>query len=136
MIKFSTTRFGVLETAEEKIINFHEGLVGLPDMKRFVLIDYKDTLLKWLQSLDDPDIAFIVAPPDVMAIEYSIDLDMTAKKYLQLENDDDFVVLVIMRVSGEEIVTNIQGPLVLNANNMRGIQIVLENPKKSYQKTG
>ena len=135
MIKFSTSRFGVLETAEEKIINFHEGLVGLPDMKRFVLIDYKDTLLKWLQSLDDPDIAFIVAPPDVMAIEYSIDLDMTVKKYLQLENDDDFVVLVIMRVSGEDVVTNLQGPLVINANNMRGVQIVLENPKKSYQKT-
>ncbi len=136
MIKFGTSRFGVLETAEEKIINFHEGLVGLPDMKRFVLIDYKDTLLKWLQSLDDPDIAFIVAPPDVMAIEYSIDLDMTVKKFLQLENDDDIVVLVIMRVSGEEIVTNLQGPLVLNANNMRGVQIVLENPKKSYHKTG
>jgi flagellar assembly factor FliW len=135
VIKFSTSRFGVLETAEEKIINFHEGLVGLPDMKRFVLIDYKDTLLKWLQSLDDPDIAFIVAPPDVMAIEYSIDLDMTVKKYLQLENDDDFVVLVIMRVSGEDVVTNLQGPLVINANNMRGVQIVLENPKKSYQKT-
>ena len=136
MIKFSTSRFGILETAEEKIINFHEGLVGLPNMKRFVLIDHRDTPLKWLQSLDDPDIAFIVAPPDIIAIEYSLDLDMTVKKCLQLENCDDLVVLVIMRVSGEEVVTNLQGPLAINANNMRGVQIVLENPKKSYQKIG
>jgi flagellar assembly factor FliW len=124
---------GVSETG--KLLIFMR-LVGLPDIKQFVLIDYKDTPLKWLQSLDDPDIAFIVAPPDVMAIEYSIDLDMTVKRNLQLENDDDFVVLVIIRVSGEEVVTNLQGPLVLNANNMRGVQIVLENSKKSYQKTG
>ncbi len=134
MIKLNTSRFGVLETAEEKIINFSDGLVGLPDLKRFVLVDHKDTPLKWLQSLDDPEMAFIVASPDVMAIECSIDLDMTIKKYLQLENNEDLVVLMILRVSGEDVIANLQGPLVINASNMKGAQIVLERPKKTCLK--
>jgi len=136
MIKFNSSRFGDLETEEEKIINFPEGLVGLPDLKRFIIIDHKDTPIKWLQSIDDPDMAFIVASPDIITTGYSIDLDKTVKQNLRAEDNNDIVVLVILRVSGEEIIANLQGPLIINANNMRGAQIVLEPPKKSCQKTG
>ena len=133
MIKFSSSRFGDLETKEEKIINFPEGLVGFPGLKRFILIDHKDTLIKWLQSIDDPDMAFIVASPDILTSEYPINLDMTVRKYLQLENDNDIVVLLILRVEGEEVVASFQGPLIINAQNMRGAQIVLEPPRRSCQ---
>jgi flagellar assembly factor FliW len=134
MIKFSSSRFGELEAKEEKIINFPDGLVGFPALKRFIVIDHKDTLIKWLQSIDDPDMAFIVASPDIMTSEYSISLDSTIKKYLQLEHDNDLVILLILRVEGEEVVANFQGPLIINAQNMRGAQIVLEPPKKSCPK--
>ena len=135
MIKLNSSRFGVLEADEKKILNFPDGLVGLPDLKRFIIIDHKDTPVKWLQSIDDPDMAFIVASPDIVTTEYSINLDNAVKQNLQIDNDNDLVVLVILRVSGEEVIANLQGPLVINANNMRGAQIVLEKPR-SCQKTG
>jgi len=135
VIKFSTTRFGVLEADEEKIINFSDGLVGLPDLKRFILIDHKDTPLKWLQAVDDPDIAFIVASPDIIVDGYSTDLDRTVKNYLQLENENDIVVLVILRVSGEDVIANFQGPLVINACSRKGVQTILERSHKTIQKT-
>lgn len=134
MIQVTTSRFGVLEAENEKIINFADGLVGLSNMKRFILIDHRDTPLKWLQSLDDPDIAFIVASPDIIVEGYSIDLDKAVKQHLQLDNDDDLVVLVTMRVQGEDVVANFQGPLLINSRTMRGVQIVLDNPSKTYQK--
>jgi len=136
MIKFGTVRFGDLEVREEKIITFPEGIVGLPDLKKFALIDHKDTPLKWLQSLDDPDMAFIVASPEFVAAEYSLNLDRTVREYIELENDDDLVVLVIMRVSGEDVIANFQGPLVVNVRNMRGVQIIIENPDKFSRKGG
>jgi len=134
MINFSTSRFGDLQAKEEKIINFPEGLVGFPGLKRFIVIDHKDTLIKWLQSVDDPDMAFIVASPDIMTSEYPINLDSTVRKHLQLENDNDLVILFILRVEGEEVIANFQGPLIINAQNMKGAQIVLEPPKKSCLK--
>ena len=63
MISFDTSRFGRLEVGKDKIIDFPTGLIGFPDIKRFILMDYKDTSLKWLQAVDDPDVAFIVTPP-------------------------------------------------------------------------
>jgi len=134
MINFSSSRFGDLQAKEEKIINFPEGLVGFPGLKRFIVIDHKDTLIKWLQSVDDPDMAFIVASPDIMTSEYPINLDSTVRKHLQLENDNDLVILFILRVEGEEVIANFQGPLIINAQNMKGAQIVLEPPKKSCLK--
>ncbi|MBI4849270.1 MAG: flagellar assembly protein FliW [Nitrospirae bacterium] len=136
MIKFGTARFGDLEVREEKIITFPEGIVGLPDLKKFILIDHKDTPLKWLQSLDDPDMAFIVASPEFVAAEFQINLDKTVREYIELENDDDLVVLVIMRVSGEDVIANFQGPLIVNVSNMRGVQIILDSPDKFSRKGG
>ncbi len=134
MIKFQTSRFGKLEVEEDKIIHFPEGLVGFPNINRFILIDHKDTPLKWLQALNDPDIAFIVVSPDFLVAEYSIDLDKRVKQFLQIENNEDIVILVIMRVHGEDVIANFQGPLIINASVMKGLQVVLDKPLDSYQK--
>jgi len=133
MIKLHTSRFGVLDVKEEKIINFPSGLVGLPSLNRFILIDHKDTPLKWLQAIDDPDIAFIVISPSLIIAEYSLDLDKSVQQYIQLDNEDDLAVLVTMRVNGEDVIANFQGPIVINSRAMKGVQVVLDRPGKSYQ---
>jgi len=133
MIKLNTSRFGMLEVKEEKIINFSSGLVGLPNLNRFILVDHKDTPLKWLQAIDDPDIAFIVVSPSLIIAEYSLDLDKSVKQFIQLENEDDLAVLVTMRVNGEDVIANFQGPIVINSRAMKGVQVVLDRPDKSYQ---
>lgn len=133
MIKLHTSRFGVLDVNEEKIINFPSGLVGLPSLNRFILIDHKDTPLKWLQAIDDPEIAFIVVSPSLIIDEYSLDLDKSVKQYIQLDNEDDLAVLVTMRVNGEDVIANFQGPIVINSRAMKGVQVVLDRPGKSYQ---
>lgn len=132
MIKFKTSRFGDLEVEKDKVINFPTGLVGFPDINRFILIDHRDTPLKWLQALDDPEIAFIVVPPSTIVAEYNIELDKTVKQYLELENNDDLAVLVTIRVNGDDVIANFQGPIVINSRSMTGAQLVLDKPNKSY----
>ena len=80
MIKLKTSRFGDIEVEQDKIVNFPDGLIGLPDIKEFILIDHKDTPLKWLQAMDDPDIAFIVVPPDEISEGYNVDIDKKVVK--------------------------------------------------------
>jgi len=125
-MKFNTSRFGELEVAEGKIIRFPDGLVGLPNLNCYALIDHRDTPVKWLQSVDDPDVAFIVTSPDLITPEYSLDLEKTIKDFIGLDSDDDMAVLVTMRVEGEDVIANFQGPLVINSRNMTGVQVVLD----------
>ena len=136
MIKLKTSRFGELEVEEDKIVDFPDGLIGLPDTKQFILIDHKDTPLKWLQAVDDPDIAFIVVPPDEISESYNVDIDNKVQNYLQLDNDDDLAVLVTMRVDGDDVIANLQGPLLINASSRKGVQVVLENAEKTFEKIG
>ncbi|MEO5357725.1 MAG: flagellar assembly protein FliW [Nitrospirae bacterium YQR-1] len=121
-----TTRFGTVELDSSKVISFPEGILGFPQLKRYVLMDYKDTQVKWLQAVDDPEIAFIVTDPAVLLPGFSIVLDPTTKKFLELENPEDLLVLVIIRVENKKVIANFMGPLIFNATLMRGVQVVLD----------
>ncbi len=128
MISFDTTRFGRLEVGKDKVIDFPTGLIGFPDTKRFIMMDYKDTDLKWLQAVDDPDLAFIVTQPDDLFPDFSVKVENATKKLIGIENEEDIVILAILRVEEENVTANLQGPLVINSINKKGMQIVNEDP--------
>jgi len=129
MISFETTRFGRLEVSKDKIINFPTGLMGFSDHKRYILMDYKDTSLKWLQAVDAPHVAFIVVQPFEFFPEYSLRIEDSIKDLLEIKEDDDISILTILRVEGEKVTVNLQGPLVINSLNKKGVQIVNDDPR-------
>ena len=136
MIRFKTTRFGELEVSEESLIYFPEVLPGMRNQKRFVLLDYKDTDIKWLQSIDSPEVAFIVIDPFSIEPRYSVELPDAMRKLISLERPEDVAVLVILRKEGDSIIANLQGPLVINTSNRTGVQLVLDSPEpRVYNKT-
>lgn len=125
MISFQTQRFGTLEVEDDRIITFPKGLLGFDEVKRYILIDYKDTPLKWLQAVDHPNIAFIVAEPGMFLSGYPIEVDHLTRLSLKIERDEDIAVLVILRVDGNNVIANLQGPLIINSQLMIGSQVIL-----------
>ena len=133
MISFDTTRFGRLEIAKDKVIHFPKGMIGFPDVKRYILMDYKDTLLKWLQSVDEKDVAFIVVPVFEFFPDYSVKIDNSTRDFLEIKNEEDIIILTVLRVEGDNVTANLQGPLVMNSINKRGLQVVNEDDRFSCQ---
>ncbi len=131
MISFDTTRFGRLEVAKDKIINFPNGLIGFPEVKRFILMDYKDTSLKWLQSVDEPDVAFIVTHPLDLFPDFSLKIESYTKSLLEIDNEENMVTFAILRVDGENVTANLQGPLLINSMNKKGMQVVNDDTRFS-----
>jgi len=126
MAAFNTTRFGPIEVSEDRIIRFPVGLLGFPHLHRYVLIDYKDTPLKWFQAVDDPDVAFIVADPKSIVGDRTVTLDGDVEQLLQIEHEDDLAVLLILRAEGGKVIANLNGPLAINSSRMLGVQAVLD----------
>ncbi len=126
MVHFETARFGKLEVAEDKVISFPAGLLGFPNIKRYVLLDYEDTPVKWLQAVDDPGVAFIVMEPTLLVEDYAITLDEVMRQTLQLETEEDLAVLAIVRVEKGKLLANFKGPLLFNSRIKIGLQAVLE----------
>lgn len=123
-------RFGVIEIANDDLICFPEGLVGLSRLKQFVLLrDPQSPDLYWLQSADEPEFAFALVHRDKIAGQYSIDWrDVDLGGLAMSEADQAEVFLILNRVHGTFTV-NLKGPILVNARRMLGKQIVLSDAR-------
>ncbi|MEO5348759.1 MAG: flagellar assembly protein FliW [Magnetococcus sp. YQC-3] len=124
------TRFGVLEFKEEEIIILNEGLLGFPMSRRFLLFPYgEDSSFFWLQSVDEPEIAFIVVNPfDFFAnVEFVVqDEDALALGLERPEDVEIFTLVTIPEGRPQEMRTNLAGPVVVNTQNRQGRQILVK----------
>ena len=58
-MKFETVKFGEIDINENRIFDFELPIIGFDMLKKFVILEpSKETLFKWLQSLEDPALAF------------------------------------------------------------------------------
>lgn len=64
-----STRFGVVTVHPDRLITLPDGLLGFADCQRFALADLPDPqgVFKLLQSVDEPELAFLVLPIDQIA---------------------------------------------------------------------
>ena len=124
------TRFGVLEFEEKETITLSEGLLGFPMSKQFLMFPYgENSSFFWLQSVDEPEIAFIVVNPfDFFSdIEFVIqDEDALALQLEQPEDVEVFTLVTIPEGRPEEMRTNMAGPVVVNVKNRQGRQILVK----------
>lgn len=131
MLRVKTTRFGDIEVNEKDIIELPAGLIGFPELKQYILLDHdKDSPFKWLQSLDDGAIAFVLIDPRLFKPDYTVEVPEAEVSDLEIEKEDDAVISVIitMPTNPQNMTANLKAPLVFNLTNRRGKQIILNNP--------
>jgi flagellar assembly factor FliW len=121
-----TTRFGVIQIAEDRVITFPKGLLGFPQHSRFCLLEPgDDACFFWLQSLDDAALAFVVTDPILFIKDYSVPVRPEQMGELSLTRLEDAQVFVIVNKVEQQLTGNLQGPLVINTLTRQGEQMVL-----------
>lgn len=121
-----TTRFGVIEIAEDRVITFPKGLLGFSQHTRYCLLEPgDDACFFWLQSLDDPALAFVVTDPSLFVADFSVPIRQEQMEELNLSRLEDAQVFVIVNKVDQHLTGNLQGPLVVNTLSRQGEQIVL-----------
>jgi len=125
----NTSRFGGIEIEEKEVITFPEGIIGFSDYKHYALVVPEDGApLKWLQSLDRPDLAFVVIDPISFVPDYSVEVSREEINMLQLNDISEARVLCIVVVTPDNIRetrTNLRGPLVINPKTSIARQLIL-----------
>lgn len=121
-----TTRFGDVEIAEDRIITFPKGLLGFGGHTRYCLLEPgDDACFFWLQSIDDPSLAFVVADPSQFFPDYTVPIRPEQMSELGMQQLEDAQVFVIVNKVDQALTGNLQGPLVINTLNRLGEQFVL-----------
>lgn len=121
-----TTRFGILDIAEDRVIEFPKGLLGFSQYTRYCLLEPgDDACFFWLQSLDEPSLAFVVTDPSLFVPEFSVPVRPEQMIELKLNKLEDAQVFVIVNKVEQMLTGNLQGPLVINTVTRSGEQMVL-----------
>jgi flagellar assembly factor FliW len=122
------------EYRQQDVIQMNDGLVGLPDLKRWVLMEMDPPMpLKWLQSLDNPEFRIPVTEPEYFSRDYGFDL---ADKYVDLLDNptaEDLLVMIVTTVhpGGEKITGNMAAPIILHTDKHLGVQCILDDKSLS-----
>jgi flagellar assembly factor FliW len=131
-VKVLTTRFGELRVEKEDIIQFPDGILGFEKLKKFFIVDPGDkTLILWLQSIEDPSIAFPVIEPKIFKPQYVVKSVPNELSLLQLESVDSAKVLCILTIPQDvtKMSANLKAPIIINNVIRIGKQVVLQDTK-------
>ncbi|MGE0174085.1 MAG: flagellar assembly protein FliW [Oligoflexales bacterium] len=130
MAKVKTTRFGEIEVKDKDIVQLPNGLIGFPELKQYVILDHDDkSPFKWLQSLDDGSIAFVLINPLLFKPDYTVEVNEAEVADLEIKDEKDAVISVIVTMPSnpQNMTANLKAPLVFNLKNRKGRQIILNN---------
>ena len=131
-MQIETLRFGAIEIPEEAVLTFPQGLLGFGEAQRFCLLPYAPShVLRWLQSVDDPTLAFLTVEPHQFFPSYEIVLSDADMRSLELDRPGDAAVLALLTISRDQeaVTADLAGPIVVNIRNRRGRQIVVDDPR-------
>lgn len=129
-MQVKTTRFGVVEVEDGRVLKFPEGILGFPDHHEFVLMqtDIEGNFF-WLQSVDRPELAFVVCDPLLFVPDYNIPAKTDDFERIGLASTADLQVFIIVNKVNRLLTGNLQGPLAINAQNRCGRQLILSEKK-------
>ena len=127
------TRFGEVSYEADQILQFPEGLIGLDQLQRFLVMpNRKEGPLFWIQSVDDPDFAFVVTDPTHFFRDYLIGPDERERAKLGIDADGACHALAIVSISeNRDITLNLSGPILYAPATNRGLQVILDDPRYS-----
>jgi len=126
----STSRFGEITFDPEKTITMTTPIPGFPESRQFILRPHdKESPFVWLQSIDDPELAFIMISPAQIIPSYQPELPTAVLEELEIEDSQQLELMLILTIPDghiENMTANLLGPVALNPGKRIGKQVVLD----------
>ncbi len=108
-------------------VTLPEGLHGFAEYKEFALVPAAREGFFWMQSADEPQLAFLLVDPFLVLPGYEIDLSAAEELRLGLSSPDEALVLAVVTLplKKQDLATaNLRGPVVFNVATRIGHQVV------------
>ena len=128
-MKCTSTRFGSFDVPTDSLVTFPSGLLGFPEQQRYVILDHDtEAPIKWLQSMDEPELAFVILDPTVFHPNYHIEVSADALTEIRAQQGEELALAVILTIPSNDpsrITANLRGPLLISHKTKLGKQLVL-----------
>ncbi|MBU1567413.1 MAG: flagellar assembly protein FliW [Proteobacteria bacterium] len=127
------TRFGEVEYDPTNLLHFPAGLIGLPNLRHFIVMpNKKEGPLFWIQSVEEPEMAFVLTDPTNFFLDYLVVPDGGERQSLHIEEDEKCFVLTVVTVPPDQNITlNLAAPIFFAPRTNRAIQVILNDSNYS-----
>lgn len=99
---------------------------GFPAHRRFALVRLNEEgLLYAFTSLDNPELRFLVVPPDPFFEDYTPEIPDEALALLGSPEADDLLLMLVITAGKDATAANLMAPIVINQVNRMAVQVVL-----------
>ena len=130
-MRIESKAFGPIEISERQVITFPVGIFGFEKLHEYALLDAAQQGFYWLQSLEDPEIAFIMLNPYDLRPDYVLEVPDEDLQSVEYSDDEDILVFAIVTIPDDEsrISANLQGPIIINRSTQLGRQSITLDPR-------
>jgi flagellar assembly factor FliW len=127
----TTTRFGIIDVDLDLVIVLPEGMIGFESCREYVVVRHDDTsAFRWLQSLDEPGVAFPIVEPAAFRPDYAPTISDSDARMLGLRHDTPTLLFVVVSVPSDDpsgMTANLLAPLVINGSTRQGKQVIVQD---------
>ncbi len=129
MITIRSRQLGEIEVTQDSLLTFPTGIVGFPAIQKFVVLDVADDCLyQWFQSMEEPDLGFVIVDVHLFNPEFQVEISNEGLAELEIGQTDPVLILAVVTIpSGhpEQATANLRAPLVVNLRTRKGKQLIL-----------
>ncbi len=130
-MNINTEKFGEISIDDNLIFDFVEPIIGYDGLRKYVLVEHSvNSAFKWLQSVERPDLAFPVTSPAFFDIDYQFEIPTEKADKIDLHSVESLISLNIVTIPSQnpkKSTINLLAPIIINAANKQGMQIILSN---------
>ncbi len=129
-MQIQTSRFGEISVENDDLMTFPEGILGFSALRTFVLLDDpQDEIFAWLQSCEEPKVAFPVLEPELFTPGYTVSLTKHDLESLEVSSQNGLRFFTIITIPSDPtlMTANLKAPVVINVSERRARQIVLQD---------
>lgn len=122
-----TRDFGEIEVSEESIFHFTQPIFGFEEYTKYAILQDVEIggHIAWLQSLQNPELCFILIDPSGLSDIFNPVLPQGAVRMLG-EGDCFCWVIAVITENLSESTVNLKSPIFMNAETRLAAQIMLD----------
>lgn len=129
-MKIETERFGEVSYSQEEILFFPRGIPAFETNHEWILIGNDDSAIKWLQSIDDGELALPVTSPDAVQPDYNARIPEDELTLIGSVNPSDLALLIVVSIpelAPWNMTANLRAPILINLKTHKAVQVIALN---------
>ena len=125
-----TARFGEVSYNEEDVLFFPRGIPAFESNHKWILAGSDDSAIKWLQNIEDGDLALPVTSPDAVRPDYNARIPEDELKLVGSVNPADLALLIVVSIPRSapwNMTANLRAPILVNLKTRKAVQVIALN---------